>query len=135
MLDRLEISEDTVVAQLKTYVEATSAVTSVPLDVNRGIKYIWDNDIIDSPRVRAKKPRSTSQETMDAGLYLKREEPQRYAELIQDPLLKAIFYCMQRPEELGRKFVCDATNGRFSFTSYSQPLVIENVIRLVLQHN
>lgn len=109
----------------------------VPLDINKGIKALWQNGIIDAPRVGWKKPRATATQTMDQSFLVKRDDPGLYAQLRRQPLFKTVFKAMD-PAAFGFSgfFVVEPGKGFLSFPSFARgPDDRANVIREILHHN
>lgn len=88
------------------------------LDVNKGIKALWDDDEFDAPVFRYKRSRSTAKEVMDESYLVKRDDPTRYAELIVEPLYQTTFQFMGDAPCI-EYFVIDPTNGSVAFRRFS----------------
>lgn len=107
-----------------------------PLDLNKGIKTLWDADMIDSREVKYKKSVSTTTETMDDKRYVKRDLAAQYKELIKVPLLKTIFDAMDETKRLSDHFRADSTAGVVTFPVFSEnPQQPKNVVREILKNN
>jgi hypothetical protein len=105
-------------------------------DLNRGIKFLWANDSIDSKYAKWKKNRSTSTEAMDENYTLKSQYPDVYHNIISSPIGKTIFKYLIEDERFPDHFTCDPTNGELSVPLYPKNLnQIQNVINEILSNN
>jgi hypothetical protein len=105
-------------------------------DLNRGIKYLWGIDSIDSKFAKWKKNRSTTTEAMDENYTLKSQYPSVYNDIITSPIGKTIFKYLISDERLPDHFTCDPTNGEISVALYPKNLnQIQNVIDEILSNN
>ena len=108
------------------------SVTGRPLDFNRGIKALWDADVFDAPAVRYKRARATSQEVMDEAFTVKRDDPDRYAELADKQLYNTIFVFSGKKTCI-KYFVADPTQGKLVFRRYSSSTdCVDDVVRRIL---
>lgn len=106
------------------------------LDLNRGVKALWDDNIIDSIYVRSKRSHSVSTDAMDQDFLFKATYPERYAEVRQRPLHRVHFKWQTEPEHHVEQFIVDATRGFLAFPVFSkQDNGPENVIRAILRRN
>lgn len=106
-----------------------------PMDLNRGIKALWDADVFDAPAVRYKRSRATSLEVMDEAFTVKRDDPQRYAELADKPLYNTTF-TFTRENACIKYFVADPTQGKLAFRRYSSSTdCVDDVVRQILAAN
>lgn len=105
-------------------------------DLNRGVKFLWANDRIDSRYAKWKKNRSTATETMDENYTLKEQYPDIYVGLINDPLKRMIFRYLPNDELFPDHFTCDPSRGEISVPLYPKtPNQIQNVIHEILSNN
>lgn len=105
-------------------------------DLNKGIKYLWDNDVIDSKEVSFRKSASMSKEVMDEDKLVKVEYKEVYDELIKSPLNKSIFRYLIDDEQFCKHFTCDASNGEITIPIYSKDSSqIENVLNEIIRNN
>lgn len=105
-------------------------------DINKGIKHLWDKDVIDSKFAKWKKNRSTTTEAMDEGHTLKNEYPEQYKSLMKSPLNKNIFKYLHADDEMVDHFTADPTIGQINIPLYPKnPNQINNVISKVLSNN
>lgn len=89
-----------------------------PLDLNKGIKALWANDEIDAPVFQYKRSKSTAREVMDEGFLVKRDDPNRYAELVADPLYQTTYKFMGATPCI-EYFLANPTNGTVDFRKFS----------------
>jgi len=105
-------------------------------DLNRGIKHLWDDDIVDSKYAKWKKNRSTTTETMDENYTLKNQYPVIYQDLINSPLRKMIFKYLPDDEQLPDHFTIDPGNGQISIPLYpNNENQNKNVVTEIISNN
>jgi len=105
-------------------------------DLNRGIKHLWNNDIVDSKYAKWKKDCSTTTETMDESYTLKRQYPDVYQNLITSPLKKMIFKYIRNDELLPDHFTIDPTVGQISIPLFPKNSnQNKNVVTEILSNN
>jgi hypothetical protein len=90
------------------------------LDVNKGIKQLWKKDRIDAFRSTFKKARSTTTESMDRQLGIKRTNPDLYKEMILLPIHKTMFRVEAALENSIKVFQADPTDGVIRMTRYTE---------------
>ena len=106
-----------------------------PLDLNKGLKRIWELNIIDSPSIKAKSEKSTSIENMDLGYYVKKDCPDIYNSMITKPILKTSFHFIKFHNIFIKRFTINPTFGEVNFNTYSRNGAIKNVIKFLLKYN
>jgi hypothetical protein len=89
------------------------------LDINRGIKHLWNQDRIDGTKIRYRKAKSMSTESMDAGAGVKRTYPDLYKELVKRPLFDSTFKTLEEDENEEMTFRADPSNGYLGLSSYA----------------
>jgi hypothetical protein len=105
-------------------------------DLNRGIKLLWENDLIDSKHVKYKKSRSTATEAMDENYTLKTQYPEVYNDLVNSPLNRTVFKYLIDDELMCDHFSIDPINGQLSIPLYpGNNNQIWNVINEILANN
>ncbi|QTN38189.1 hypothetical protein HZ996_03225 [Cryomorphaceae bacterium] len=110
--------------------------TPIVTDINRGVKDLWNRDIIDSRYAKWKKDRSMATEAMDEGFTFKEQYPADYASMVTRPLDKMIFKYLVDDDEMPDHFTVDPSNGKVSFILYPKTAnQITNVILSILQSN
>ena len=92
----------------------------VPLDINKGIKHLWNADRIDSIKMKYRKSKSMATESMDAGAGIKKTYPEQYKELIKRPLHDGTFKVAENAETSIDGFLSNPTFGYLGFSSYSE---------------
>jgi hypothetical protein len=129
------ISEEQTVQLIVGLIKNVEAVAIEPLDINRGIKYLWREGFIDTQSIQWRDGSGALTKSMDMGLYLKKDDSARYEEAMRNPLSKGAFHCMKDKDKLGAKFTCDPSNGWVSFTLHSSATSVDYVITIILQNN
>lgn len=105
-------------------------------DINRGVKYLWINDIVDSKYAKWKKHRSTTTEAMDENYTLKSQYPEEFRSIINAPLNKTIFKYIVDDEELPEHFTIDPSVGQISVPIFPKHISqVQNVVREILSNN
>lgn len=108
----------------------------IPCDLNRGIKQLWANDVIDSRYIKWKRNRSTATESMDENYTLKEQYPDDYRRIISDPLNRTIFRYLPEDEGFPDHFTVDPSRGEISVPIYPKNQnQIPNVINQILSNN
>lgn len=121
---------------LKEIIDFFEISSTAICDINRGVKYLWENDLIDSKYAKWKKARSTTTEAMDENYTLKSQYPDIYEDIMGRPLKKTIFKYLNEDEELPDHFTVDPTIGQLSVPLYSKNInQIQNVINEILSNN
>lgn len=106
-----------------------------PINVNKGVKALWENDTIDARSVRFKGSHSTVSEVMDEEFTFKKKYPQKYDEVINSPLRKHVFRFLVDTEKYG-DFECDPSEGVFSFNKYpKEATTVNDVVSKILAGN
>jgi hypothetical protein len=108
------VDEDTLLLEL---LKAGALSTT---DLHKGVKKLWDDGFMDSPRAKYKKAISIASEAMDEEKGIKEYNPELY-EILQDaPLFNTLF---QIPENKGctvSVFSVDPSKGILRFPRYSE---------------
>jgi hypothetical protein len=129
-----EVAEEITITEIRTFFEQNYKVPYC--DLNKGIKAIWDKEIIDSKVVKYKKNKSTSTESMDEGYTVKKQYPDVYKELTKGPINKTLFKYLLEDDILVDHFTADPTWGRLSIAVFPKnPNQINNVIETILSSN
>lgn len=107
-----------------------------PCDINRGVKKLWEDDIIDSKHVRFKKATSMTTEAMDEGYTVKVQYPDIYTQITTSPLSKTVFKYLKDDDAFSRLFVADPSLGQLSMAIFPEhPNQTWNVINEILRNN
>lgn len=105
-----------------------------PLDLNRGIKRLWFDDVFDAPAVQYKRERATTRDVMDEEFLVKADDPELYDEL-QDKSLYDVMFKMREPECV-KYFVADPTRGTLSFRRFpASETCIDALIQRIIAAN
>ncbi len=128
------IDEKYILLKLKS--ESTKFKELNPYDLNKGIKHLWKNDLIDSPFVKWKKSRSISTEAMDEEFTLKEQYPELFDEIIYAPLKRTIFNIRNGDKNSYNHFISEPSEGKISLTTFAKNKdAKENVISQILTNN
>ena len=121
-------TEDSLLAQSRH-------ATGRPMDINLGIKTLWNANLFDAARVQYKRARATSTEVMDEAFTVKRDDPGRYARLVNKPLYQTTFMFTER-EPCIKYFVAAPTQGKLTFRRFSSSNnCVDDVIRTIIAAN
>lgn len=108
------------------------------LDLNKGIKYLWDNDIVDGLHVAHKKAKSAEVSSMDTGFTFKKQYPTQYKGIIAEPLTKTAFVVLDKgiALQLPNGFAAEPTRGYLAFHRLQDdPCAVERLVKLILDNN
>jgi hypothetical protein len=122
------VEEDTVLAIFRG-MELSST------DIHKGIKTLWENGFMDSPRARYKKPMSVASEFMDEERGIREFNPELYDTLQDSVLLNTLFLTSEESKCGASAFSVDCSNGYLAFPRYSEPEGTDDVINKILEHN
>lgn len=126
--------EDSTVKLITDHFELSYGLVS--LDINRGIKYLWANDMIDSKYAKWKKSHSTTTENMDEEYTLKQKYPQLYQDIIQAPIGRTIFKNITDDDIINSHFSVDPSKGLISISIYPDNLnQTNNVLNEIISNN
>ncbi len=104
-------------------------------DLNKGVKYLWTNDYIDAYKVKFKKSKSTSSETMDEDHLVKKQMPELYAEIMKSPLDTTVFKYL-KSDEYVKHFTANPREGIISFNTFpNSNNGIDEIIKLIVKNN
>jgi hypothetical protein len=120
----------------KKIVQDLSALTFLPLDINKGVKALWSSKYMDAFRSSFKKANSTQTEVMDGEIGLRENAPDVFNELTSKPLLNTYFRTDASIENSLGIFQINATLGRIGFTSFTEnPGDSDAIIEAILKGN
>jgi hypothetical protein len=109
------------------------------LDLNKGVKTLWDSKAVDAPKVKFKSAQSTNTVDMDDGKGLRDTDPEAYKQVVSKPLLNTNFRPKEDPEDPEKNlniFQVNATFGRLGFTSYTDdPGDTDAIVKAILENN
>ncbi len=105
------------------------------VDITKGIKELWKNDIIDLPYVKFKKSRSITTEAMDEEYTLKEQYPDIYAEVMKHPIGRTICKFIKSKDYVTH-FRTEPERGAITFSNYPEDTKRHRkVLDLILAHN
>lgn len=105
-----------------------------PTDLHKGVKTLWDQGFMDSPRTKFKKPMSMASEAMDEARGIREHNPDLYETLLDSVLLNT-FFLVNEGQNCGvSAFSVDCTRGLLAFPRYSgaergTDFVIDEILR------
>lgn len=125
--------EKIAIANILPYFDANMPIRC---DLNRGVKDLWHREVIDVRFIKYMRDSSTDTTAMHEDLLLKREYPEDYERIINNPVNKTLFRYLLGDEQLPNHFTIDPTMGEISIplfpTTQNQ---IPNVITQILSNN
>ncbi len=129
------VEEEQLKADVLNYFDAEGYGPTV-LVIDKGVKDLWNNHLIDSKYVRFKKSDSTATDAMDKGRTFRKSYPAEYTALVSRPLEKTIFAYQNSDDIMCDVFVVDPSIGLISITHYPKTKnQIQNVIDTILSKN
>ncbi|WP_298903284.1 hypothetical protein [uncultured Psychroserpens sp.] len=106
-----------------------------PVDLHKGIKHMWDKDIIDALQADWKKPKSSSKVTMDESYTLKKAYPKLYEQIMKSEITKTNF-CFLNDGDFSKRFRIEPKDGTIAFPLYPKTNDSNiNVILDILKYN
>ena len=129
-----DIDESFIKSQIIDYF--SSQYLLVNCDLNKGIKHLWNTDVIDSRFVKFKKDKSTTTEAMDEDETYKKNYPVEFADMMKRPLSRTILTYMGDDDELCENFVVDPSKGEINFSKFPKSETqVQNVLTKILTNN
>ena len=105
-------------------------------DLNKGVKHLWDANVIDSPAAKYKADISTITESMDGMRLIKRDRPLTYQAAMAAPLFKTPFFLLAPEGQNVEHFSVNPSAGEFNFTTFSPSEAhVDYVLGEILKHN
>jgi hypothetical protein len=105
-------------------------------DLHKGIKNLWENGFMDSPRTKYKKAISSASEAMDEERGIREHNPELFETLLSSTLLNTLFVIPQEKGSSVAALSVDPSSGYLAFTSYStRKGDTDFVIHEILRHN
>lgn len=137
VLKSKKLTDDyTAINTILTYFDSNHSVRPQRADLNKGVKHLWDLSIIDSREVGFRRASSKATEVMDENTLYKEAYPEEYKETMKTPLESCTFRYKLEDDNFPEHFLCDATKGTLSFTTYPKSLdQIKNVIDEIIRNN
>jgi hypothetical protein len=109
---------------------------SSPSELQKSVKALWNNDIIDSKYVKQQKPKSTSTEAMHEEYLVKEIYPDIYKEIMKNPILKTLFKYKKKDKLLPDHFNVDPEKGVVAVSSFSENVSqVANLINEIIKNN
>jgi hypothetical protein len=114
----------------------SDSYTVDPLDLNKGVKHLWEKDEIDCPRLQYRDTDSINTVNMNEDKTYKEKYPAAYKMISQAPMNKTSFIYLKKDEYLCAGFTVDPSDGFISITSSPKnPNQVSNVISKILTNN
>lgn len=133
-VDRKSTEEKAVLAEIQGQLAASLGLQ--PADLHKGVKALWENGIIDSPKARYKKAFSTAAEAMDEDYRIREHDPDLFEIMLESPLFNSIFEIADDQDLSVSMFSVDPSKGYIAFSRYSDNAGdTDYVIREILRHN
>lgn len=127
------VDEKLVSATLRTGLDLPEAGIA---DLNRGVKSLWEDGMIDGAAALFKQPRGTTRHTMDEKGLLRKDDEERYREILDKPLFNCAFKWTGGGEVSLDHFAAEPTQGKLSFGTYSDLNTgADYVVREILKRN
>jgi hypothetical protein len=112
------------------------AYTVTKTDFNKGIKDLWENDLIDCQKIQWRKSDSIANEKMDGNLTFKQKYPQDYQQIIRKSLENTIWKYLLQDSLMCEKFSTNPSMGIISITQFPNDVnQVNNVITKILAGN
>jgi len=106
------------------------------MDLHKGIKKLWKDNLIDCVRVSYKEPDSTESTTMDEEAGIREKKPALYEKLLKLPLLDAKFKVKSKDLSSATVFFAEPGEGYLGFPRYTeQEGDTDNVVNEIIKHN
>jgi hypothetical protein len=106
-----------------------AGVPVLPLDINKGVKALWDaKDMIDSSFAAHKTANSIDTSEMDTGRTIKKDAPDKYKKMLSEPLRKSVF--RSEIDTLPYAFATEPCAGRIAVRRYNED---ENAVSQLIQ--
>ncbi len=107
----------------------------VSIDLTRGIKEMWRQDIMDAREIKVQESHSMQTQRMDEEFTFKQMYPEKYRQVINDPLPKFTGEILDREYGINY-FICFTELGKLNIPNYSDNNeCLSNLIRLILENN
>ncbi|MGB8193107.1 MAG: hypothetical protein WCF67_14360 [Chitinophagaceae bacterium] len=128
-----ENTEEEILSRIKQFF---AAYNPQALDINVGVKHLWDIDDVDCYKIQWRRQFSSATEVMDGTLTFKERYPNDYQQIIQTPLVKTVFKCLRTDDYLCKEFTTDPENGLISTNQFADNInQVSNVISTILTNN
>ncbi len=129
-----DVDEEAVVGMLFGALESPDTIER--LDMNKGVKALWEGGEFDAEVSKFKASKSTRTETMDTKCLLRRDSPEEYANAMEAPLLRTVFETLKAELNYPPLFSADPSAGELVVTRYSEDGdEVDNVVRAILSAN
>ncbi len=105
------------------------------LDLNKGVKKLWETDYFDGLIVKNKNSKSIRQERMDEDFTFKKQYPKEWKSLMKTPIQKTRFAILKKKLSI-KHFECNPSTGSLGFNVHPEfEGDISKLISLILKNN
>lgn len=114
-----------------------TGTTVAPVDLNKGIKKLWEDGFIDAIYSKYKRAKSTSTEVMDEENLLKITYPDRYKEIVKAPIDRTVFLVVDKgAKDVVSRFRIEPRIGKTTITRFPDGLSdLNNLIQKIIDNN
>lgn len=106
------------------------------LDLNKGVKYLWENDVIDAVIVKNRESKSIRQERMDESFTYKKSYPDAWVDLMKTPIQKTRFISLIQSKIPLNHFECNPSDGFVGVSIHANTNnEVIDLLNLILRHN
>jgi hypothetical protein len=118
----------------KSILADVERMAPIRTDLHKGIKKLWEDGFMDSPRAKYKKAISSASEAMDEERGIREFNPELFETLLGSTLLNTLFVIPGEKESTVSALSVDPSSGYLAFTSYSTKkgdtdFVIQEILR------
>jgi hypothetical protein len=106
------------------------------VDIHRGVKRLWDTDVLDSIDIHYKTDHSKDSKTMDDKRGIKQYNVDRYNEIKNYQFLNGLFITIVEKPNISAEFGVNWAKGFITFNKFSKiKEELDNVVRNILKNN
>lgn len=128
------VEDDNIIGRIRAALGDTIILT--PKNLTKGVKDLWNNNIIDAAYVKFKKSKSTTTESMDEEHTLKDSLPDVYAEITGAPLEKNVFRVKVDVEELITIFAIEPQIGKMMVSRFPNQIDgVDKLLNMIIEKN
>src|ERR1051325_7302556 len=129
-----DLDEDGVISLLASRLDDPSLLKRA--DINKGVKKLWSDGVIDAAHSKWKASKATVTETMDEKCYLRKDDQGAYDRAMKAPLLKTVFHTMDTTKKFPAIFTVVPCEGEVAVTRYPENAnEVATVVAAILSGN
>lgn len=133
-LIKIKNDERTVLNKFLEHIEESLTITS--LDINAGIKELWEKDEIDCRKLKWRDHHSLEMTVMDEDSTFKETYPERYVDVAVAPLGSSVFSYLKDDDDFCRIFGTNPSEGHLNISKFPKTSEqVSNVIAKILENN